>query len=291
MMTQNVTHLSDYDTSVRHAATVVTSLRITGEQSEEEIRELVIDVAGPAFECKAGQCIGVIVPGAGTGDHEHFRLYTIADLPDKSRAGVTRMKLCIKRCSYIDRFSGQRFPGIASNYLCDLKPGQKLTITGPYGLAFSLPDETGLTVVMIAVGTGIAPFRAFTRHIYENERQKVKRVWLFYGARSGLELLYMNDRNADFTKYYDEETFKAFTALSPRPNWADPIAWDGSLAERGEELWNMFADPKTYVFVAGIEPLRGQLDRVFSAIAGSEPRWASRKAELVAAQRWTELLY
>lgn len=291
MMTQTVTHLRDYDTSVRHTASVVSSLRITGEQSEEEIRELVLDVT-PPLKAEPGQSVGVIAPGRPElGGHEHFRLYTISDLPEAKRPDTSRLKICVKRCSYIDRFSGERYPGVASNYICDRKPGDTLTMTGPYGLPFSLPDETGLTLVMIAVGTGIAPFRAFTKQVYQKERSKVKRVWLFYGARSGLELLYMNDRNADFTKYYDEETFQAFTALSPRPNWADPIAWDGSLAERGEELWNMFADPKTYVFVAGIEPLRGQLDRVFSAIAGSEERWERRKAELVAGQRWIELLY
>ena len=55
---------------------------------------------------------------------------------------------------------------------------------------------------------------------------------LLYGARSGLELLYMNDKRDDFSLYYDEESFEAFQALSPRPNWADPIAWDHAIEER-----------------------------------------------------------
>ena len=49
---------------------------------------------------------------------------------------------------------------------------------------------------------------------------------LFYGAQSGLEMLYMNDKQNDFVNYYDEDTFKAFAAVSPRPHMDDPIPLD-----------------------------------------------------------------
>jgi ferredoxin--NADP+ reductase len=114
---------------------------------------------------------------------------------------------------------------------------------------------------------------------------------LFYGARNGLELLYMNDERDDFAQYYDRETFQAFKALSPRPSWAAPIDWDGALAERGGELWDLLEQPNTYVYVAGLEKMRGELDNAFGEIAGSEEKWARRKAELTAGGRWVELLY
>ncbi len=101
----------------------------------------------------------------------------------------------------------------------------------------------------------------------------------------------MNDQKDDFAQYYDEETFEAFQALSPRPNWADPIAWDQAIAERGEELWRMLADPKTYVYVAGLEKMRDELDAVFATLAGSVRKWQRRKKELMAGRRWVELLY
>ena len=46
-----------------------------------------------------------------------------------------------------------------------------------------------------------------------------------------------------------------------------------------------------YVYVAGLEPMRDQLDTVFSELAGSRERWLRRKAELMAGKRWVELLY
>ncbi len=53
----------------------------------------------------------------------------------------------------------------------------------------------------------------------------------------------------------------------------------------------MLGEPKTYVYVAGLEPMRDQLDTVFAELAGSRERWMRRKAELMAGKRWVELLY
>ena len=49
--------------------------------------------------------------------------------------------------------------------------------------------------------------------------------------------------------------------------------------------------PKTYVYVAGLEKMRAELDAVFTTLAVSEETWARRKAELMAGKRWVELLY
>ena len=79
--------------------------------------------------------------------------------------------------------------------------------------------------------------------------------------------------------------------MSPRPHWADPIAWEYCLEERSAEILEMLGEPNTYVFVAGLSDVRDELDRVFGQMTGSEERWQRRRAELVAGGRWTELLY
>ena len=114
---------------------------------------------------------------------------------------------------------------------------------------------------------------------------------LFYGAKSGLEMLYMNDEQNDFENYYDEETFKAFSAVSPRPHMDDPIPLDEALEKHGEEVWEMVLKPDTHVYVAGLENVLEQLDKTFVGMAGSAEKWERRKAELVAGRRWTELVY
>ena len=56
-------------------------------------------------------------------------------------------------------------------------------------------------------------------------------------------------------------------------------------------MWQLLGDPKTYVYVAGLEKMIGQLDKVFAGLAGSKEKWERRKAELVAGKRWVELVY
>lgn len=291
-MTEAVRTLHEYDTSEQFVARVISNEPITSPGAEAEVRELVLEVQRPDFPYQVGQSVGVIAPGEpGLGEYEHFRLYSVADLPELDADGLPRIKLCVRRCSYIDDITGERHPGIASNFLCDRQPGDRITVTGPFGLVFEVPEEMDANLILIGSGTGIAPFRAFVKHIYRHVPEWQGRIWLLYGAKSGLELLYMNDEKDDFVQYYDEETFEAFKALSPRPSWADPIAWDQAIEARGEELWAMLGDPKTYVYVAGIAESLNDLDHVFSHLAGSPQKWQRRKAELKAGRRWMELVY
>jgi ferredoxin--NADP+ reductase len=291
-MSEALTRLEDYDTATPFEATVVSSERITPAESDEEVRELVLEIDRPEFSYQLGQSIGVLAPGgAEFGKDHHFRLYSVADLPARGEENRPRIKVAVRRCDYIDEFSGERYKGVASNYLCDLKSGDKLAITGPYGLAFEVPEEHDANLILIGSGTGIAPFRALVKHIYSNVPDWKGMIWLFYGAKSGLEMLYMNDQKDDFSQYYDKETFEAFQALSPRPAWADPIDWEKTLSRCGDELWAKLGDPKTYVYVAGLEKTLAELDVVFGKLAGSDEKWSRRKAELTAGRRWVELLY
>ena len=281
--------LGDYDTSERFDATVLSSERITSEAAVE-VRELVLEVDRPDFRYRIGQSIGVIAPGdPGFGRHEHFRLYSVADLPESGDR--PRIKLCVRRCSYVDEYSGEAYPGVASNYLCDRGVGDQITISGPYGLAFEVPEDHSASLILIGTGTGIAPFRAFIKHIYRNVPDWSGPIRLFYGARSGLDLLYMNEERDDFTQYYDRETFEAIRALSPRPHWDDPIAWEEALDARGKEVCDMLEQPNTIVYVAGLEEIRDQLDAVFAKLHGSDELWREHKARLVAEGRWVELMY
>lgn len=282
--------LQDYDCATRIEASVASSVPLTPAGSPEEVREIVLDLATTDFFARPGQSIGVLAPGQ-FGQEHHFRLYTLADLPERTGDDSISIRICVRRCNYIDEYSGEEYQGVASNFLCDLRAGDTLTITGPYDAPFDIPDEQDATLILIGAGTGIAPFRAFVKHIYEDSPDSVARIWLFHGGRTGLDLVYMNEERNDFGLYMQEETFEAITALSRRPHWTDAIDWQTAIESRGEELWNLLLDSKTYVYVAGLEPIRDELDRVFAQIAGSEKKWMRRKAELIAGGRWTELLY
>ncbi len=283
-------HLADFNTENKYKARVKKTERLTPNDTEE-IREISLEVEQPGFECEVDQSFGVLVKASGEfGNTVHHRLYSVADIPDKKN-GKPQIKLLVKRCSYVDEFNGELYDGVASNYLCDRKVGDEITITGPHSLPFVLPEDKKSNLILIGMGTGIAPFRAFVKHIYKNVKDWEGKIRLFYGARSGLELLYLNDKNGDLTNYYDEGTFEAFHALSPRPHMSDPIALEAAIEERAAEIVEMLSQSNTYIYVAGYEKIKEMLDKAFTKILGSKEKWETRKAELIAGKKWAEVIY
>ena len=107
-------------------------------------------------------------------------------------------------------------PGIMSSYIFNLKPGDKVVISGPFGEFFA--RETNNEMVFIGGGAGMAPMRS---HIFDQLRRlKSKRKMTFwYGARSLREMFYVQD----FDMLQKENpNFKWHIALSepkPEDNW------------------------------------------------------------------------
>jgi ferredoxin--NADP+ reductase len=283
--------LTEYDISHPYKATIVKSERITDEDTDE-VRHIVLSIADATFHFIEGQSVGVLVPGPHQfGNEYHMRLYSIASSRQGENQDMLEISLCVRRCFYIDEVSGERYPGVASNYLCDARPGDTVNLTGPYGRHFMAPRDNTCNMLMIGIGTGIAPFRAFMKYIYGERKQWKGQVRLFYGARTGMDLLYMNDKNGDLTNYYDEETFQAFKALSPRPHTDEPEQVEKTIEEHAQEVWALIKDPKTYVYVSGLTRLEDKLDGVLAKLAGSEEAWQKMKAAMQASGRWSTLFY
>ena len=155
-------NLNDYDISKTWQAVVKSSHRITPDKADE-VRHLVLHVSDTGFDYQVGQSVGVLIPGPHPfGNHQHLRLYSIAGGTKNSATKSVALDLCVRCCFYIDEVSGERYPGISSNLLCDAKPGDKVLLTGPYGSHFKIPEYNNGNLLMIGTGTGIAPFRAFS---------------------------------------------------------------------------------------------------------------------------------
>jgi len=267
------------------------STRITDE-STDEVRELTLYVDDPAFRYSEGQSIGILVPGTDEfGDSNHLRRYTIANGQQSPNEEGILLTLLVRRCFYVDEFNGEKYPGRASNYLCDAPVGEKVTITGPYRNPFNMPSDSNANILMIGTGTGIAPFRSFIERIYENKGGWNGKVRLFYGAKSGLDLLYMNDQNNDLTNYYSEKTFKAYNALAGKPVLGEEKGLENSLQDHIQEAWELIQKPNTYVFLSGLTNVATSLDKVMSEVAGSEENWNNLKQKMTEENRWSKLLY
>ncbi len=272
-------------------AILKSSTRITPENSDE-VRQLVLQIDDPAFRYGAGQSVGVLVPGPHEfGNAYHHRRYSIANPVPGGNAEHIELELLVRRCFYLDEVSGERYPGIASNYLCDAKPGQKILLTGPYRSPFKIPSDPQSNLLMIGTGTGVAPFRAFIQQIYDKHMGWKGDVRLFYGDKGGMNLLYLNDKQSDLDQYYNDATFKAFNALIDRPlaNEADKLG--ETLRAHTEECCRLLSDGNTYVYLAGQEKAASVFDTAMSEALGGEAEWQALKSKLVSEDRWAELLY
>jgi len=107
-------------------------------------------------------------------------------------------------------------PGIMSSYIFSLKPGDEVTISGPYGEFFA--KETNREMCFIGGGAGMAPMRS---HIFDQFRRlKTSRKTTFwYGARSLCEMFYQEDFDSIAA---ENDNFNWYVALSeplPEDNW------------------------------------------------------------------------
>ena len=82
------------------------------------------------------------------------------------------------------RPDGSLFRGVASNWLCDLRPGDRIEVVGPFGETFLLPDDPEAELLMIGTGTGRAPFRGFLQRRLRTSPNALGRQHMFFGTRT-----------------------------------------------------------------------------------------------------------
>lgn len=113
-------------------------------------------------------------------------------------------------------------PGLASSYIFNLKPGDRVVVSGPYGEFFA--KETEREMLYIGGGAGMAPMRS---HLFDLLRTQNtdRKITFWYGARSKREMFYDDDfkqLQADFPN------FSYNVALSeplPEDNWEGPVGF------------------------------------------------------------------
>ena len=145
-----------------------------------------------------------------------FRAYSMANHPAEGNIIMLNIRIATPP---FDRKAGGFMkvnPGICSSYIYSLKPGDKITISGPYGEFFvkDTPNEK----MFIGGGAGMAPMRSHIFDLFKTKHTKVP-VTFWYGARSRREIFY----EEDFEQIAREnDNFRFEIALSepkPEDNW------------------------------------------------------------------------
>ncbi len=145
-------------------------------------------------------------------DEPVVRAYSMANYPGET--GI--IMLNIRVATPPPRSPDGTPPGKVSSYIFDLKPGDPLTISGPYGEFYI--KESDNEMIYIGGGAGMAPLRS---HIFElfKERRTERKVSFWYGARSLREMFYVEEFDRLSA---DNENFDWSVALSdpvPEDNW------------------------------------------------------------------------
>jgi Na+-transporting NADH:ubiquinone oxidoreductase subunit F len=145
-----------------------------------------------------------------------YRAYSMANHPAEGNIVMLNIRIATPP---FDRVKGQFKkvnPGICSSYIFSLKPGDKVTISGPYGEFFI--KDTKREMMFIGGGAGMAPMRSHIFHMFKTAKTDRKATF-WYGARSKKEVFY-EDEFREIEK--DFPNFDFTLALSePRPedNW------------------------------------------------------------------------
>ena len=149
-----------------------------------------------------------------------FRAYSMANEPAENNVIILNIRIATppwdnKSCTFI-----KVNPGICSSYIFSRKPGDKVTISGPYGEFFI--KDTDREMMFIGGGAGMAPMRSHIFDLFRTNHSR-RKASFWYGGRSLRELFYIDE----FEKIdRDNPNFTFNIALSePQPE----DKWDGNV--------------------------------------------------------------
>jgi ferredoxin--NADP+ reductase len=253
------------------------------------VRHLVFDTSAGPYPFLEGQSAGILPPGLDANGKPHkLRLYSIASTRHGDTGDGKTLSLCVRRLEYPHPETGETVYGVCSTYLCGLKVGDEVNVTGPTGKAMLLPDDPAATIVMLATGTGIAPFRAHLWRMFrENNTDYEFRgsAWLIFGIPTTPNILYREELE-DFRQHANFRLTYAISREQKNAKGGRMYIQD-RVAEHVGELWELLQRDNTHVFICGLRGMEDGIDAAFEAhTAPLGIQWAEYRKHLEKSHRW-----
>ncbi|MHC4709842.1 MAG: ferredoxin reductase domain-containing protein [Planctomycetota bacterium] len=272
-------------------------------KSNAWVRHTEIDVSGTplAGNFLPGQSFGVIAPGVDDNGKPHkVRLYSVA-CPSWGEDGEANVISTTPK-RLIDERKPQKpgddpedhslFIGVCSNYLCDLRPGDEVKMTGPAGKRFLLPvNRADHDYVFIATGTGIAPFRGMAKELLEHpDGPCASQIHLLMGSPYTSDLLY-DDLFCRLQEEHENFHYHVAVSREARPGSTRGIYVDRLIDEKLDVFGPLLGGPRALVYLCGLLGMDAGVYRtlvgsglaepyinVGDEIAGVDPReWTSKQ--------------
>lgn len=148
---------------------------------------------------------------------ELYRAYSMANHPAEGNIVMLNVRIASP-----PPWAPDAPPGIASSFIFNLKPGDKVWVSGPYGEFFA--KETDREMVFIGGGAGMAPMRS---HIFDilDTKNTTRKVSYWYGARSVREMFYDDEFKALAKRFPNFSYNIALSEPVPEDNWTGPTGF------------------------------------------------------------------
>ena len=274
--------------------TVTGNYSLLKEGAIGRVNHITFDLkeSDPFLNYIEGQSIGIMPAGEDANGKPHkLRLYSIASTRHGDDFEGNTVSLCVRQLQY--EKDGETINGVCSSYLCDIKPGDKVKITGPVGKEMLLPDEEDANIVMLATGTGIAPMRAYLRRMFEaTEKEKNKwnfkgKAWLFMGAPKSANLLYEEDLQRYLENYPDNFKYTKAISREQQNTKGGRMYIQDRVLESANEIFNMIEDEKTHIYLCGLKGMEPGIDEAMTKAAQEKGlNWSELRPQLKKAGRW-----
>ena len=233
-------------------ASVQGNFRITAAGTESDIRHIVLSFGSTQFPVLEGQSIGIVPSGKRADGKPHdIRLYSIASARDGEKRNGNNLGLTIKRVE----------GGVGSNYMCDLKVGDKVEVTGPFGATFLMPNDANANILMICTGTGSAPFRAFTERRRRAMQNMAGRLIMYMGARTPEELPYFGP-----LQKVPSNLLEKHLVFSRIPGAAKEYVQDRMRTET-DSVATLLKSSDTYIYICGLKDMENGVEEALADIA------------------------
>ncbi|WP_321996281.1 NADH:ubiquinone reductase (Na(+)-transporting) subunit F [Draconibacterium orientale] len=147
-----------------------------------------------------------------------FRAYSMANHPAEGNIVMLNIRIATPPWDRANNGFKKVNPGICSSYIFNLKPGDKVTVSGPYGEFFLKDNDSEM--MFVGGGAGMAPMRSHLFHLFHTIKESKKKVTFWYGARSWKEVFYY-DQFRDIEKNFPN--FEFHLALDREDPEADKL--------------------------------------------------------------------
>jgi len=152
-----------------------------------------------------------------------FRAYSMANHPAEGNIIMLNIRIATPPFDRVNGGFQKVNPGICSSFIFSRKPGDKVTISGPYGEFFLKKNDNEM--MFIGGGAGMAPMRSHLFHLFHTLKESNKKISFWYGARSWKEVFYY-DQFKDIEDRFPNFSFNlALSDPLPEDKWTGPTGF------------------------------------------------------------------